>query len=1182
MNLHPDLKNALVLLRKRRSFNVSDYIKAKTQLLSSYLKFSDINTCVIGISGGIDSAVTLGLLHQTMHICNSSLKKIIPVFIPLFVNGASNQKNALERGKEVVKIYNLDPIAIDLSHLHSEWRKNIETSLGISGNSWAQGQLVSYLRTPALYYLTTLLTQEGFHSVVCGTTNRDEGGYLGFFGKASDGMVDIQLISDIHKSEVYQLADYLCIPDSIKCVAPSGDTYDAKTDEEMLGVSYDFVELYLQYLALPSSLLRLNLTKSWSLEAKEQFEKNSKILQARHQSNHHKYYDGSPAVHLDVYERAVPGGWKRSQMTYPKNNIIPANQFVGYFKIDPSIIEQFTYKNPENSHLETIKDFGHSASLIKNFITLDEINILCQEFKKQQTIATDYHGKPLQANTNLPTGSYRASIYSEELASLLFTRLAHQIPALKSMNDYSTSADLNHSIWRACGLNPLFRFICYPPGGYLVPHYDEGYDFKDNSKYTLMSVIIYLTEAKPEEGGETHLLRDKQRFLPIRERIFLDHFTLASPHEILATILPQAGTALIFDHRILHESAIWLGTHERIVLRTDIVFEKCGLEFNHSTAIPTAKPDFINQLGIPIEATTKQVDEAYQRKTFEEKIKLRTAWKVMRDPFYARAYEASSSYQDIVYAGFFDDGKDLESPEILEHEDKFLITPLHKITNHINKIKKNEEIEKKWVVLMTTGAMSPVHDGHIALLELAKKELEKQGMHVIGGYLSPDHDVYVNQKKGQEAILGIERLKLCEQAVSKSDWLAVDPWQIYCHSTAINFTTVVERMSSYIAFHIHSHHPIHVIYVVGGDNARLALSFIKRGQCIVVPRVGFEEELNKISTHPLIKNNEKIIFSSLDNKPPGFSSTEMIKQKKNLSSISYKKKRIQLLIRDEEEWAVAPWYKKVNPDILKENRRVFLEGLVALLKKSYEEYDLLGIKLIKLKEQIEKITKDLSGKSVLSLDPCIEGDVNLKISRCYPVGSSDSEPLFVTRPGSPELTSQLASLSTGDYVLLDDDLSTGKTLNYVLNILAGYCSIKQVYTSSNLGEMDKKINEEICYELCDSRDFLLGARDAGLVISLPNHTIARAPYIMPYVRPAIRLSMPISQEFLFSKNVWQLNKDFFKNIKTPLHIGDMSDSSKQLAHYLGFQDNVLIEDLCQWHINFFEEIEKDKHELRPI
>ena len=77
-----------------------------------------------------------------------------------------------------------------------------------------------------------------------------QGGYIGFFGKASDGMVDIQLISDLHKSEVHALARHLDVPASVIAAVPTGDVFDGRTDEEMIGASYDFIELYMLVLAL--------------------------------------------------------------------------------------------------------------------------------------------------------------------------------------------------------------------------------------------------------------------------------------------------------------------------------------------------------------------------------------------------------------------------------------------------------------------------------------------------------------------------------------------------------------------------------------------------------------------------------------------------------------------------------------------------------------------------------------------------------------------------------------------------------------------------------------------------------------------------------------------------------------------------------------------------------------------
>lgn len=68
------------------------------------------------------------------------------------------------------------------------------------------------MRAPAVYYVAQLLSQEGNAAVVMGTGNKDEDYYLGYFCKAGDGVVDVSLISDLHKSEVFQVAKFLHVP----------------------------------------------------------------------------------------------------------------------------------------------------------------------------------------------------------------------------------------------------------------------------------------------------------------------------------------------------------------------------------------------------------------------------------------------------------------------------------------------------------------------------------------------------------------------------------------------------------------------------------------------------------------------------------------------------------------------------------------------------------------------------------------------------------------------------------------------------------------------------------------------------------------------------------------------------------------------------------------------------------
>jgi hypothetical protein len=76
------------------------------------------------------------------------------------------------------------------------------------------------------------------------------------------------------------------------------------------------------------------------------------------------------------------------------------------------------------------------------------------------------------------------------------------------------------------------------------------------------------------------------------------------------------------------------------------------------------------------------------------------------------------------------------------------------------------------------------------------------------------------------------------------------------------------------------------------------------------------------------------------------------------------------------------------------------------------------------------------------------------------------------------------------------------------------------------------------------------------VIKLPNNIIARAPYVLPYVRPSIRLSLPVENELAFSRRVWQLNLDFY--LSTMLRVKDSHHAFKQLAYYIGFNDESLL------------------------
>ena len=308
-NLSEQLKEIQKEIRKKRNFNPKDYIEQKSNLLNEYMNKYGLKACVVAISGGIDSAVVLGIVKKASEQTNSPIKKIVPMLLPILKStGVTNQNEATNRGKELCEKLDLKPYIIDLTSVNNEIKKSLEPVIEIKGEDWAIGQLGPYSRTPILYYTTSLLNQEGFGAIICGTTNKDEGAYLGYVGKASDGMVDVQVISDIHKSEVYQVARELGIPESIIEAIPSGDMYDSRTDETVFGASYDFVELYLNYLNMEDSE-KEKLISSLDEKSKEQFDFYAKNLENLHKYNLHKYMAKSPAVHLDLYDSSVKGGW---------------------------------------------------------------------------------------------------------------------------------------------------------------------------------------------------------------------------------------------------------------------------------------------------------------------------------------------------------------------------------------------------------------------------------------------------------------------------------------------------------------------------------------------------------------------------------------------------------------------------------------------------------------------------------------------------------------------------------------------------------------------------------------------------------------------------------------------------------------------------------------------------------
>lgn len=537
--------SALPQLRASRGFDAIEVASAKIGRLARWFAREQLDAAVIGTSGGVDSSLVLALA------CAARIKRVVALVMPIEGRGATRQAEATARGRAAATAVGAEIWEAPLGDALAATIAALSRASGLAFDAWAEGQCLSVMRTPALYGAVALLRAHGHRAVVVGTTNRDEGAYLGFFGKASDGMVDVQPISDLHKSEVRALARHLGVPAEIVDAVPSGDVHDGRSDEQMIGASYDEIE----------TVLRLKELGRDTHHAARHAAHHAAI-ERQHAANRHKYAAGHPAVHLDVFPRGVPGGWPDEPMAGRDERRPPPGAIPGAWD-PPSIPLDPLAGLPSWERLAV----PHGLAIhVRGALTLDD----CARLRAAMAGAPAEPVGVSGVRDSYGVGSVRATAWSPELARALYDRLRPALPSVRFLGDHDPTDASGHRTWRVVGVSPLLRFMRYEPGGRHLCHYDAAFDYGDGRR-TLLSIVWFLSDSPG--SGATRFVRDGQDALPTRARDFADWSRDTRDDEVLLAIQPARGHAVVFDHRLCHDVQRWDGPGDRVIIRGDVVYE---------------------------------------------------------------------------------------------------------------------------------------------------------------------------------------------------------------------------------------------------------------------------------------------------------------------------------------------------------------------------------------------------------------------------------------------------------------------------------------------------------------------------------------------------------------------------------------------------------------------------------
>jgi len=221
---------------------INDYSELKNKIVSwiqNYASENNIKSLVVGVSGGIDSAVVSTLCAETG----------LPTYVLSMPLHSSFKNDELSDSYSNVledKYDNVTKVRIDLTGTYDQLMKSFDFWTGegeFTKNNLANANTKSRIRMVTLYQVAGCVG-----GIVVGTGNKVEDYGVGFYTKYGDGGVDIAPIADLYKTEVWMLGEHLGVDERIISAPPTDGLWeDGRSDESQIGASYAELEEAMEF-----------------------------------------------------------------------------------------------------------------------------------------------------------------------------------------------------------------------------------------------------------------------------------------------------------------------------------------------------------------------------------------------------------------------------------------------------------------------------------------------------------------------------------------------------------------------------------------------------------------------------------------------------------------------------------------------------------------------------------------------------------------------------------------------------------------------------------------------------------------------------------------------------------------------------------------------------------------------